>query len=37
MRTIAQDRALWITLRNCPKEVEGNVCLCVILVKEEYM
>ena len=37
MRTIAQETAPQITLRNCSKEVEGKVSICVILVKGKYM
>ena len=37
MRTIAQETAFQIALRNCSKEVEGKISIYVILVKEEYM
>lgn len=37
MRTIAQATAPQITLRNCSKEVEGKVSICVISVKRKYM
>ena len=35
MRTIAQEAAFWIALRNCSKEVGGKVSIYVILVKGE--
>ena len=37
MRTVAQETASQIALRNCSKEVGGKVCIYVILVKGEYM
>ena len=33
MKTTAQETAVQIALRNCSKEVEGNVRIYVILVK----
>ena len=35
MRTIAWETASQITLRNCSKEVAGEVSIYVILVKED--
>ena len=35
MRTIAQEAAFQIALRNCSKEVGGKVSIYVILVKGE--
>ena len=37
MRTIAQETAFQIALRNCYKEVGGKVSIYVILVKGAYM
>ena len=37
MRTIAQETAPWIALRNCSKEAGEKPSIYVILVKEEYM
>ena len=38
MRTLAQETASQIALRNCSKEIVGKVSIYVILVKgEEYM
>ena len=37
MRTIDQETAFHIALRNCSKEVGGKVSIYVILVKGEYM
>ena len=37
MRTIAQETSFQIILRNCSKEVQGNVSIYVNLVKGEYM
>ena len=37
MRTIAQETAFQIILRNCSEEVQGNVSIYVNLVKGEYM
>ena len=37
MRTIAQETAFQIALRNCSKDVGGKVSIYVILVKGEYM
>ena len=37
MRTIAQETAFQIALRNCSKEVGGQLRIHVILVKGEYV
>ena len=37
MRTIAQETAFQIALKNCTKEVGGKVSIHVILVKGEYV
>ena len=38
MRTLAQETASQIALRNCSKEIVGKVSIYLILVKgEEYM
>ena len=37
MRTIAQEKAFQVALRNCSRTVGGKVSIYVILVKEEYM
>ena len=37
MKSIAQETASQIALRNCSKEVRGKVSIYVILVKREYM
>ena len=37
MRTMAQETAFQIALRNCSEEVGGKVSIYVILVKGEYM
>ena len=37
MRTLAQETASQIALRNCSKEIVGKVIMYVILVKGEYM
>ena len=37
MRTIAQEIAFQIALRNCSEEVGGKVNIYVILVKGEYL
>ena len=37
MRTIAQETAFQIALRNCSKEARGGVNMYVVLVKGEYM
>ena len=37
MRTMPQETAFPIALRNWFKDVEGKVSIYVILVKEEYM
>ena len=37
MRTIAQETASQIALRNCSKEVKRKVSIYVILVKGEYI
>ena len=37
MRTAALEAAPQITLRNCSKEVEGKISICVILVKGKYV
>lgn len=37
MRTIAQETAFQVILRNCSEEVQGNVSIYVNLVKGEYM
>ena len=37
MRTVAQETASQIALRNCSKEVGGTISVYVIFVKEEYI
>ena len=37
MRTIAQETAFQIALRNCSKQAMGKVSLYIILVEQEYM
>ena len=37
MRTIVQETAFQIALRNCSKEVVAEVSIYVILVKGEYL
>ena len=37
IRTIAQETAFQIALRNCSKQAMGKVSLYMILVKQEYM
>ena len=37
MRTVAQETAPWIALRNCSKEAGEKASIYVLLVKEEYM
>ena len=37
MRTVAQETAFQIALRNCSKVAGGEVRMYVILVKGEYM
>ena len=37
MRTLAQETASQIALRNCSREIVGKVSMYVILVKGEYM
>ena len=37
MRTIAEETAFQIALRNCSEQAMGKVSLYMILVKQEYM